>query len=406
MAPSGRERNGGESVSIAALETSARSALGEQFGVAAELVARAPGRVELLGNHTDYNDGLVMSCAIDRQTVAVGARRGDRTARVFSVNLGEAAEFPIDGEFAGSGRWSDYVRGVVGAWSEAHGPLPCGFDLALAGDVPLGAGLSSSASLEVAVIWALRLLAGGDDTDSARMDLARLAQRAENRAVGVACGLLDPFSVLMAREGQALTLDCRTGDFERVPLGTGDDIPVIAVCDTMTSRRLAEGMYNRRREECERIVAHYHNTGAKALRDVSLGQLEADWDHLDSVGARRSRHVLRENERVRQGVDALRRGQVAALGQLMSASHASSRDDFENSSAALDALIAAAESAPGFLGGKLSGAGWAGCTVNLVRADAADAFTAAVKRGYADRTGIEPTVHLCRAAEGAAGAWV
>lgn len=393
-------------MSVSALESAARSALAERFGVNPQFVARAPGRVELLGNHTDYNDGLVMSCAIDRQTVAVCARRDDRTVRAYSVNLDAAAEFPIDGEFSGSGTWSDYVRGVIAAWTEKHGPLPCGFDLALAGDVPLGAGLSSSASLEVAVIWALHLLAGGEDSDPYRMGLARLAQQAENQAVGVACGLLDPFSVLMAREGQALTLDCRTGDFGRAPLGTAEDVPVIAVCDSMTSRRLAEGMYNRRRSECERIVDHYRDVGAKALRDVTLAQLEADWDKLDPVGARRARHVLRENDRVERGAEALRGGDVAGLGRLISESHASSRDDFENSSPALDALIAAAESAPGFLGGKLSGAGWAGCTVNLVRAEAADAFVDAVTRGYAERTGMTPTIHLCRAASGASGEWI
>ena len=235
------------------------------------------------------------------------------------------------------------------------------------------------------------------------MALARVLQRSENAFVGVASGLLDQFTVLFGRAGHALTLDCRSLDFARVPLG--DPAPAIVVCDSKTSRRLADGMYNRRRAECETVVTHFQALrGAEAvrwLRDLTLDDLETSWDSLDPVGRLRARHVLTENQRVEQGAEALRRSDLATFGRLMSASHASSRDDFANSAPALDALIEAAEAAPGFLGGKLSGAGWAGCTVNLVASDQADAFAASVSSAYARRTGTVPDVHVCRSADGA-----
>jgi galactokinase len=218
----------------------------------------------------------------------------------------------------------------------------------------------------------------------------------------------------MGRADHALLLDCLSLDYERLPLGR--PAPAIVVCDSKTSRRLADGMYNRRRGECERIVAYFREhppasslsdpyrppPPVESLRDLTLADLNAYRERLDPVGFRRARHVLTENERVRLGAEALRIGDVAALGRLMSASHESSRDDFENSSPALDALIESAEAAPGFLGGKLCGAGWAGCTVNLVEAGRAEAFAEAVRAGYARRTGTRAEAYVCRAADGAA----
>jgi galactokinase len=301
-------------------------------------------------------------------------------------------------------------------WSLGRGlEVRSGFEAAVAGDVPLGAGLSSSASLQAAL--GLFLIAsgvvadfepGGPEPDPGRRDEQRMAlaqalRRGENDFVGVASGLLDQFTVLFARAGEALALDCRSLAFERLPLG--DPPPAIVVCDSKTSRRLADGMYNRRRAECETVVQYYRSLFGphcvRSLREVSLDDLTSDWDALDPVGRLRARHVLNENARVAAGADALRRGDLAAFGRLMTASHASSRDDFGNSSPALDALVAAAESSPGFLGGKLSGAGWAGCTVNLVAVEQADAFAASVAENYARRTGTTPAVHICRAADGA-----
>ncbi len=393
-------------------EDIARAAFAEAFGGHPTALGRAPGRVELLGNHTDYNGGLVLAAAIDRSTVVVGRPSAGRTARVRSANLGEADEFSVDVTHPGespSGTWGRYVRGVTWAIRQDLGPLASGFEAALAGDVPIGAGLSSSASLQAAFALflagaGLSASPGGPDPDEvAKLALAQTLRRSENEFVGVASGLLDQFSALFGRAEHAFVLDCRSLDHELLPLG--HPAPAIVVCDSKTSRRLADGMYNRRRAECERVVEHFRNLKPdrpiRQLRDVTLEELEDAWGDLDPIGRLRARHILTENDRVVRGAQALRAGDSARFGALMSASHASSRDDFENSSPALDALFEAAEESPGFLGGKLSGAGWAGCTVNLVRAGEAEAFAESVRTGYDLRTGLVPDVHICHAADGA-----
>ncbi len=394
------------------MPTTEESAFARAFGGSPEALGRAPGRVELLGNHTDYNGGLVLAAAIDRDTVVVGRRAPGREGRVRSANLGDGDAFSVDADGPGQGgpdAWGRYVRGVTWAIREAFGPIASGFDAALAGDVPIGAGLSSSASLQAAFALFLagsglsRSPGGADPVAADRMALAQALRRSENEFVGVASGLLDQFSALFGKAGHAFVLDCLSLDHALLPLG--DPAPAIVVCDSKTSRRLADGMYNRRREECERVVEYFRARRADApvrlLRDVTLDGLLDAWPALDPVGRLRARHVLTENDRVARGAEALRSGDVTGFGALMSASHASSRDDFANSSPALDALIEAAEAAPGFLGGKLSGAGWAGCTVNLVRADQAEAFAEAVRTAYAHATGQVPDVHICHAADGA-----
>ncbi|MFI5458986.1 MAG: galactokinase [Isosphaerales bacterium] len=402
--------------SFVSLLAQAYAAFTDQFGGEPAVLACAPGRVELLGNHTDYNGGLVMAAAIDRSTIVVGRRASGRHARVFSVNFGQTDTYPLDAiEPSEAGAWTRYVRGVCWALTAWSGPLASGFEAAIVGDVPLGAGLSSSASLQASVAWfliQLGLIPGrssrdfqGDQSDSLRMELAQALRRSENDFVGVGSGLLDQFSSLFGRAGFALFLDCTTLIHDRLPLGS--PAPAIVVCDSQTSRRLADGMYNQRRAECERVLAALRDKiphrGEFRLSQVPRAELETEWEHLDPIGRRRARHVLSENDRVRQGVEALKSHDITAFGRLMSASHASSRDDFENSSFALDALIEFAGTAPGFLGGKLSGAGWAGCTVNLVRAEFAGDFAEAVRTAYARRTGTTPEIHICHAAEGAFG---
>jgi galactokinase len=393
-------------MSLRDLESHARSVFRARFGGEATVIARAPGRVELLGNHTDYNGGLVMSAAVDRYTVVAGRPGEDARARVYAEPFDEidvVTRFDAPPNPERRGRWTQYVRGVLLQCRDTAARR--GLDAVLVGDIPLGTGLSSSASLESAVALfadALGPAAQGWD-DAARLRLARTLRDVENRYVGVACGLLDQFSVLLGQADHALWLDCASEDFGRVPLG--DPAPALVICDSKTSRRLADGPYNRRRAECESVLGYFQelNGGRRVrwLRDLSPGDLEAHWAALDPVGRRRARHVLTENERVRRGIAALTAGDLADFGRLMSASHDSSRDDFENSSAALDALIEAARESTGFLGGKLSGAGWAGCTVNLVAADKASAFAESVRAGYTRRTGTVPDVHICRAADGA-----
>jgi len=399
------------------LAARASSAFIEQFGAEPIFLGYAPGRVELLGNHTDYNGGLVMAVAIDRFTVAVGRPLPGHGCRVHAVNFHGTESFSLDHLGRGEGAdWSNYVKGVVWAIQDAEGPrLSSGFEMAILGDVPLGAGLSSSASLEAAVAYFLlraglvqgrsSIFSKAELTDPARMALAKILRRSENAFVGVASGLLDQFSSLFGRQHHALYLDCQTLGHARLPLG--DPGPAIIVCDSKTSRRLADGMYNRRRAECETVVTYFQAVNGpdrvSSLRDVDLGELTGHWEKLDPAGRKRARHVLTENDRVRRGAAALEAGNLAEFGQLISASHASSRDDFENSSESLDTLVEAAESAPGFLGGKLSGAGWAGCTVNLVRADQSQAFAEVVRTTYARRLGVTPDIHICHAADGGAG---
>jgi galactokinase len=401
----------------AELEAVAVKAFAERYGSQPSVASCAPGRVELLGNHTDYNGGLVMAAAIDRYTAVVGLPQPNRNGEVYAVDFDGSHQFPLSNITRGEvGTWPNYVKGVVWAIQEAlDSELTSGFEMAIAGGVPLGAGLSSSASLQAAIAFFL-LQAGvapgrtidqyeGPHSDQARMDLAMVLRRSENAFVGVSSGLLDQFSSLFGKADHALFLDCQSLEFDRLPLGAPG--PAIIVCDSKTSRRLADGMYNRRFAECQAIVSYFRELdggdAVRLLRDVSLADLEQHWKDLDPVARKRARHVLTENERVRQGVSFLKAGHLSGFGRLISASHASSRDDFENSSPALDALVEAAERAPGFLGGKLSGAGWAGCTVNLVEADKAEAFAEAVSTDYSKRQGVTPDVYICRAAEGASG---
>ena len=399
------------------LQARARNACLRQFGAEPTALGIAPGRVELLGNHTDYNGGLVMAVAIDRFTVVAGRPVTGRACLAHAVNYQGDVAFDLDKlERGETGDWPNYVKGVAWAVQEAEGtPLTSGFQAAIAGNVPLGAGLSSSASLEAAVAFFLiqaGLVPGraseeyrGDSADPARMELAQVLRRSENAFVGVASGLLDQFSSLFGRVHHAMYLDCQTLEYARLPLG--EPGPAIVVCDSKASRRLADGMYNRRRAECETVVTYFQEKrGAdvvRSLRDVSLEDLAGHWDRLDPVGRKRARHVLGENERVRKGAALLKAAELLEFGRLVSASHASSRDDFENSSQALDGLVEAAEASPGFLGGKLSGAGWAGCTVNLVRVDQAEAFAESVRSIHSRKLGVTPDVHICHAAEGAHG---
>jgi galactokinase len=434
------------------LIATARETFSQHFGTEPTVFGIAPGRVELLGNHTDYNGGLVLAAALDRFTVVAGrpsppdrngigigegqhaeaGQVGDKAepscrsspiwALVYASSFNERVHFEVNNPDPGEpGSWSRYVQGVCWALRERYGPLTQGFEAVINGDVPLGTGLSSSASLQAALAGFLiqlgalpadsdaRLEGEGDAADPRRLELARTLQRSENAFVGVSSGLLDQFSSLFGRAGHALFLDCRT--LEHARLSLGDSPPAIVVCDSRTSRRLADGQYNQRRAECESVVTYFRERQAttgeagmiRQLRDLSLDDLWEHWARLDAVGRLRARHVLSENERVLQGVQALRAGDVTAFGRLMSASHASSRDDFANSSPALDALIEAAEAAPGFLGGKLSGAGWAGCTVNLVQADQAPAFAESVQSTYERATGTLPHVHICLSASGAQG---
>ena len=370
----------------------ARRAFAERLGGEPEVVVRAPGRVNLIGEHTDYNDGFVLPLAIDRAVVVALRPRADRRVRAVSLDFDEEATFDLDGLERGGPGWAEYVKGSAWALAEAAGPL-AGWEGVVVGDVPRGAGLSSSAALELATLRAFAAVAGAD-WDPTRM--ARVAQRAENEWVGVNCGVMDQMISAAGEDGHALLIDCRTLRTEAVPLPAGT---VAVVLDTGTRRGLVDSAYNRRRAACERAAAAL---GVPALRDVAPDRLAAARDALDETTYRRARHVVTENARVLEAAEAMRAGDAARLGALMDASHASLRDDFEVSSDALDLMAHLARQSDGCWGTRMTGAGFGGCAVALVGEAEAEGFVEAVGRAYQSASGRTPALYVTTATAGAA----
>jgi len=362
-------------------------------------VVRAPGRVNLIGEHTDFNFGLVLPAAIDREIRIAFVPTSDRRVTLHRLDTGEAGSFELDALPARSGTWLDYAVGT--AWALASAGLELGGLRGVIGsNLPTGAGLSSSAAIELAVAQAL--LAEMTDLPDP-MTLARLAQRAENGFVGVQSGLMDQFAVACGRAGSALLLDCRSLDWR--PVGLPLDALSLVVCDSGQARELAGSEYNVRRSQCDAAVQVLagHDPAIRSLRDVSpalLAQAAAEgW--LEPTLLDRATHVVTENGRVLATIAALETGDLAALGRLFAASHASLRDRFAVSSAALDALVEIAVATPGVIAARMTGAGFGGCTINLVRPDAVGALRRAVESTYADRTGFRPQVIPVRAVAGA-----
>ena len=373
----------------AALRDSFRRA----FGREAELVAQAPGRVNLIGEHTDYNEGHVLPLAIDR-TLAVAAARREGAVRALALDCGEEDRFPPDGIApAEGGGWRNYVRGVAWALGEAGHRLR-GLDLAFTGDVPIGAGLSSSAALEVALAAAF---AAANGLAPGRRELALLAQRAENGFVGVQCGIMDQLAAVFGEEGHVLLIDCRSLAIEPLPLALEESGLAIAVVDSAVQRALGDSAYNERRQECAEAAA---SLGVAALRDVTAEALEAGRPGLPETLYRRTRHVVTEEARVAAAAHALGRGYSRALGRLLYESHQSLRDDFEVSCPETDLLVELAAGVGGVLGARLTGAGFGGCTVNLVREEALQTFQRQVVDAYRERTGLPARLHRVRAAAG------
>jgi galactokinase len=346
-------------------------------------VFRAPARVNLIGEHTDYNDGFVMPAALALSTTVAAASRPDRILAVYSENFGETREFNLDDPAPRATRhWSDYIHGVAVILQQAAVPVG-GANLKIHGNVPIGAGLGSSASLEVATALAL--------LDVARIDLppaqiAQLCRKSENEFVGIHCGIMDQFAACHGTPGEALMLDCRSLEFHGVPLPSGTSL---VICNTMVRHELAASAYNHRRAECAAGARHL---GA-ALRDVTLSQLEQHQSDPDPTLYRRCRHVITENTRVAQAFAALEHRALDRFGALMRASHQSLRDDFEVSCPELDLLADLASNLPGVYGSRMTGGGFGGCTVNLVRSQHADAFCDAIQNQYQKITGILPAVY-------------
>lgn len=360
-------------------------AFGMAMGRRPDLVVRSPGRVNLIGDHTDYNDGFVLPLAIDREVWLAASPRSDRRVTVASEGF-ERIGVDLDRMERGGSGWGEYVKGVLWAVGASQG-----FDAVLFSQIPVGAGLSSSAALELAVA---RLVAEIDGRDWDPVEAARACQRAENDWVGMPCGIMDQLVVATGRAGHACLIDCRSLDVEhrRIP----EDVAVV-VLDTGTRRELVGSAYAERRAACEAVAAAL---GVRALRDLDEKDLDARLDGLSAVDLMRARHVVTENRRTVEAAGMLDSGDVEAAGRLMTESHASLRDDFEVSSPALDTMVEAALAAPGCLGARMTGAGFGGCAVALVEGEAVTSFVDRALDGYQQATGLDPVAYPCSAVDG------
>jgi galactokinase len=339
----------------------------------------------------------VFPIAIDRSVLVAASARADRTVRLYAADFDQRDRFSLDQiVHVEQQRWSNYQRGVATVLEERGFHLP-GLDVAMASDVPIAAGLSSSAAIEVGMAVTWQTISG---FEMERTELALLCQRAENTFVGVNCGIMDQFISALGRAGAALLIDCRTLDYKPVELPAGS---AVVIMDTRVQRGLADSAYNTRRAECEKGVRllQAHLPSIRALRDVPPALFERYAGELPENVRKRCRHVVYEDERVLEGIAALQRGDPAAFGELMVASHISLRDDYEVSCAELDAMVEAAWDAPGVIGARMTGGGFGGCAVALVEAERAEAFSTQVAAAYEEKTGIVPSLYICTAEAGA-----
>jgi galactokinase len=360
-------------------------------------VFRAPGRVNLIGEHTDYNDGFVMPAAIGFYTYVGVTENQSDLLRVYSRQFDESIELPLH-DLVGPPRrhWSDYVRGVAAELRDAGCEIG-GANLVIDGDVPLGAGLSSSAAIEMATALAFTALRG---TNFPRIELVKLCQRAENQYSGTKCGIMDQFISCFGIANQAVMLDCRSLSATQVPLPSTVHL---LICNTMVKHELAGGEYNDRRASCERSVAKLSQSipNVQALRDISLEQLEQHRRLLDDVDYRRCRHVITENARVSEAARVLAHDDLSRFGELMCQSHESLDKDYEVTSEELNIMVELARQIDGVYGARMTGGGFGGCTINLVDATKSKKFKKLIACGYKAETGLEPEVYICSASDGA-----
>ncbi|MGO9775548.1 MAG: galactokinase [Terracidiphilus sp.] len=356
----------------------------------------APGRVNLIGEHTDYAEGFVMPVAINFATLAAISPRSDGKIVLWAENYGEEKTFDAAAKPKASKHWSDYPMGVVAILTGEGHTIP-GFSLSIWGDVPLGSGLSSSAALEVVTALAVLSLIGADYP---RPVLARLCQRVENKFVGANCGIMDQFISANGKANHALLLDCRDLSFRLAPLPV--DVALV-IANTMVKHSIAGGDYPTRRRESEAACAiiNSHRGGVPFLRDATLDDL-AKWGHeMEPKSYLRARHVISEDLRTVAASEALLRGDMKEVGRLMAEAHISYSKDFEGSCAEADLMVELANELPGLIGARLTGGGFGGCTVNLVEQDKAKAFAEELGKRYEAKTGIKPEIHICHASNGA-----
>jgi galactokinase len=360
-------------------------------------IYRAPGRVNVIGEHTDYNDGFVMPAAIDFSTWVAIAPRNDRKLSIHTENFSETADLDLDHPpERGRGHWSDYPFGVAVELERAGQQLH-GANILVRGEVPIGSGLSSSAAIEVATGFALLDVCGARID---RLELAKLCRRAENEFVGMRCGLMDQFISCFGKTDHVLMLDCRLLDYKLLALPA---YVKLVVCNTMVKHELVSSQYNARRTECEEGVRLLRRQlpGISSLRDVTTDDLKTFGGEVPEMIRKRCRHVVTENARVVSAASALEHEDLGTFGQLMRESHRSLRDDYEVSCKELDLMVELAERVDGVYGARMTGGGFGGCTINLVESDSVDSFKETVAKGYVDALGSEPEIYICLAAQGA-----
>jgi len=360
-------------------------------------IFRGPGRVNLIGEHTDYNDGFVMPAALGFSTYVAIAPQSDRKLRMESEEFPGHFEFDVDSlPERRTGAWCDYVIGVARVL-EQHGSELTGANALIHSEVPVASGLSSSAALEVASALAFMSL---DGKQIPLPEVAQLCRKAENEFVGARVGIMDQFVSCMGKQGHALLLDCRSLEYKFVPIPKG---VCLVVCNTKVKHDHATGAYNTRREECEEGVRYFSkwDSSVRALRDVSVKLLEKHLNELPPTIAKRCTHIVRENQRTLDAARALTEGDLLRVGKLMRASHDSLRDLYEVSCRELDVMVDSADGLPGFIGGRMTGGGFGGCTVNLVHQESAEEFALQIAERYRKATGINPQTFLCSAEDGA-----
>ena len=373
----------------------------EVFGIPAEKQFFAPGRVNLIGEHTDYNGGNVFPCAIDKGTYGLVKKRDDRKFRMYSENFADLGimEFTLD-ELTNEKKhdWANYPKGVIKMFLEAGQKIDSGFDILFSGNIPNGAGLSSSASIEMLTAIVLKDLF---NLSIDPVEMAQLGKKTENLFIGVNSGIMDQFAVAMGKKDNAILLDCNTLKYDYVPVVLKDEVIVIA--NTNKRRGLADSKYNERRAECDEALAELQSKlPIKALGELSIEQFEANKDLIKSpIRQKRAKHAVYENQRTLKAQKELSAGNLAEFGKLMNQSHISLRDDYEVTGVELDTLAALAWEQPGVVGSRMTGAGFGGCTVSIVKKDKVDDFIKNVGEAYKNKIGYAADFYIASVSDGA-----
>jgi galactokinase len=360
------------------------------------MLFRSPGRVNLIGEHTDYNEGFVLPAAVDKAIYFALSPRKDRKCLLFASDLNQSHEFKVSELAKSEKRWPNYIMGVVDQIQKAGHALP-GFNCVFGGDIPIGAGMSSSAAIEAGLAFALNTIFGFNIDP---LDLVKLSQKAENEFVGVRCGIMDQFINIFGKPKKVLKLDCRSLEYTYFPFER-EDLKIV-LCDTQVPRALASSEYNIRRQQCESGVKllQKYAPSVKSLRDVSPELIEAHKREFESTIYKRCDYVIRENLRVETACNDLEQGDFRSFGRRMYESHAGLRDDYEVSCKELDVLVEAASEVEGVLGARLMGAGFGGCTINLVEEQAVENFSDKVRPAYLAKTGRESKIYVTRLLSG------